>query len=130
MAKDKNVGVDPFEKFVLELLENATGAPPASARRKMSLNDIADKFSQQIDNVIIQNRNQGLSFHAGRFKISAVNEKNFTVSYELYFKDDANKWKIIEDCSPPKNSADWLSNDAWLELKSINEKIFEIEEPT
>ena len=117
MAKDKNVGVDPFEKFVLELLENATGAPPASARRKMS-------------NVIIQNRNQGLSFHAGRFKISAVNEKNFTVSYELYFKDDANKWKIIEDCSPPKNSADWLSNDAWLELKSINEKIFEIEEPT
>lgn len=118
-----------FKKNVVDLIKTATGAPPSPARKKLSLEEIADEFSPEIDEKILLHEYAGEKFSFGKFRIVALKNLAFVVSYELYFRNAAGKYNMVAIDVAPRNSWVWLSNDAWLELKTVHEKIFDIEAP-
>lgn len=58
----------------------------------MKIEDIADVVSSRLDPVIIANEKKGLHYSAGKFYIKAPDEKHFQLEFEMFFKDDADKW--------------------------------------
>ena len=94
-------------------------------RKNMSLDEIVEKYSPIIDDIIKKHQKKGLTFSAGKFRIAQLNNISFTLGFELYFQDDAGDWIKAAKTSDALSAADWLSDTAWLELKNIKEKIFQ-----
>ncbi len=97
-------------------------------KRNTSLEEIAEDFSPQMDDIIKQYQKQGLSYSAGRFQIRYIDEKSFAVSCILYFKDNDEKWHKATSLSP-KMDASYLTSEAWAYLKANREKSFDIAAP-
>lgn len=95
-------------------------------RKMLSLKEIADEFSTEIEENVFINGYFGREFLFGKIKIIALKNLSFVVNYELYFKNKADKYEMVaKDCTP-RNSLIWLSNDAWRELKDSHEKVFDV----
>ena len=58
----------------------------------MKIEDIADVVSSRLDDVIIDHEKKGLHYSAGKFYIKAADEKHFYLAFEMFFKDDDDKW--------------------------------------
>ena len=58
----------------------------------MKIEDIADVVSSRLDDVIIEHEKNGLHYSAGKFYIKAAEEKHFYLAFEMFFKDDEEKW--------------------------------------
>ena len=58
----------------------------------MKIEDIADVVSSRLDEVIIEHEKNGLHYSAGKFYIKAAEEKHFYLAFEMFFKDDEEKW--------------------------------------
>ncbi len=58
----------------------------------MKIEDIADVVSSRLDDVIIEHEKKGLHYSAGKFYIKAAEEKHFYLAFEMFFKDDEDKW--------------------------------------
>ncbi len=58
----------------------------------MKIEDIADVVSSRLDDVIIDHEKKGLHYSAGKFYIKAAEEKHFYLAFEMFFKDDEDKW--------------------------------------
>ena len=58
----------------------------------MKIEDIADVVSSRLDEVIIEHEKNGLHYSAGKFYIKAAEEKHFYLAFEMFFKDDEDKW--------------------------------------
>lgn len=58
----------------------------------MKIEDIADVVSSRLDDVIIDHEKKGLHYSAGKFYIKAAEEKHFYLAFEMFFKDDDDKW--------------------------------------
>mgnify|MGYP007069880112 CR=1 FL=1 len=95
----------------------------------MSLDDVAEKYSPRVDDVIRKNETEGFKFSAGKFKIACVDDKSFALSYELYFKDKDGEWLKVANTSKPMNAKIWLSELAWGELLGAKEKVFDVAAP-
>lgn len=98
-------------------------------RPNMSLEEIAEDYSDNIDEIIIAEEKNGTKFNAGKFKILSVGKNNFALEVELYFKDKGGKWIKRAKTSSPMSAEDWLSEDARKILDAEKEKIFDVEPP-
>lgn len=58
----------------------------------MKIEDIADVVSNRLDDVIVEHEKNGLHYSAGKFYIKAAEEKHFYLAFEMFFKDDEDKW--------------------------------------
>ena len=58
----------------------------------MKIEDIAEVVSSRLDDVIIEHEKKGLHYSAGKFYIKAAEEKYFFLAFEMFFKDDDDKW--------------------------------------
>ena len=65
----------------------------------MKIDDIADVVSSRLDPVIIEHEKNGLHYSAGKFYIKAVEEKYFQLEFEIFFKDDEDKWHKLANQS-------------------------------
>lgn len=65
----------------------------------MKIEDIADVVSSRLDPVIIEHEKNGLHYSAGKFYIKAADEKHFQLEFEVFFKDDEDKWHKLANQS-------------------------------
>ena len=63
----------------------------------MKIEDIADVVSSRLDDVIIEHEKKGLHYSAGKFYIKYIDDKNFQLEFEMFFKDDENKWHKLSN---------------------------------
>ena len=59
------------------LIETAFDTLKEIFRPNMSLDEVAEKYSPIIDDIIKKYEKEGVKFSAGKFKIGCVDEKNF-----------------------------------------------------
>lgn len=111
------------------LIETAFDTLKEIFRPNMSLDEVAENYSPIIDDIIIKYEKEGVKFSAGKFKISCVDEKNFNLGFELYFQDDKKNWSKVAKTSNHIDAKDWLSAEGWQELKSVKEKVYDVEAP-
>ena len=65
----------------------------------MKIEDIADVVSSRLDPVIIEHEKNGLHYSAGKFYIKAADEKHFQLEFEIFFKDNEDKWHKLANQS-------------------------------
>lgn len=65
----------------------------------MKIEDIADVVSSRLDPVIIANEEKGLHYSAGKFYIKSPDEGHFQLEFEMFFKDDDDKWHKLSNAS-------------------------------
>ena len=65
----------------------------------MKIEDIADVVSSRLDPVIIANEIKGLHYSAGKFYIKSPDEQHFQLEFEMFFKDDEDKWHKLANTS-------------------------------
>lgn len=111
------------------LIETAFDTLKEIFRPNMSLDEVAEKYSPIIDDIIKKYEKEGVKFSAGKFKISCVDEKNFNLGFELYFQDDKKDWSKVAKSSNPMNGQEWLSPEGWQELQKMKEKVYDVEAP-
>lgn len=90
----------------------------------MSLEEVNEKYSPKLKNIVEQYQSEGLSYQAGRFKIIYLDDKTFALNFELYFTDSDGKWLNAENTSSALDSEKWLSPSARIYLREKKEKIF------
>ena len=95
----------------------------------MSIDDIIEKYSPRVDEIIEKNQKEGVTFNAGKFKILAVGKKSFTIGFELYFQDKNKKWSKIATTSPELDIEAWLSDEAIEQLQNQKEIICDVAPP-
>lgn len=69
----------------------------------MKIEDIADVVSSRLDPIIIEHEKKGLHYSAGKFYIKAADEKHFQLEFEIFFKDDEDKWHKLSNQSEPRD---------------------------
>lgn len=63
-----------------------------------TLDEIAMMCSKKTDEVILMHLKKGLRFVAGELKFSSFSDKMFSISMELYFKNERDEWiKVSTD---------------------------------
>lgn len=65
----------------------------------MKIEDIADVVSSRLDPVIIDNEKKGLHYSAGKFYIKAQDAEHFQLEFEMFFKDNEDKWHKLANSS-------------------------------
>ena len=111
------------------LIDSAFEALKEILKPNMSLDDVAENYSPNIDDIIVKYEKEGVKFSAGKFKIACLGKDSFVLSFELYFQDKNKKWSKVAKSSAPMEAKTWLSKEAWLELRNIGEKVFDVEAP-
>ena len=94
----------------------------------MTIEKLAEVASPQLDKIIQKNEEQGLKYSAGKFKIEYLNDKQFTLEFEMYFKDEAGKWYKAANKSEPR-SAELIEPSSWKTLKALKVVEFPIGAP-
>ena len=120
MIDPKNV--QPIADAAFEMLRDIF-------RSNMSLDEVAEVYSPSVDKIILKYEKDGVEFSAGKFKISAVDSENFTLGFELYFRDENGAWSKVARTSDPIPAQNWLSSEARQELLDAKEKFFDVEPP-
>ena len=65
----------------------------------MKIEDIADVVSSRLDPIIIEHEKNGLHYSAGKFYIKAADDEHFQLEFEIFFKDDEDKWHKLANQS-------------------------------
>ena len=65
----------------------------------MKIEDIANVVSSRLDPIIIEHEKKGLHYSAGKFYIKAPDEKHFQLEFEMFFKDEDDKWHKLANAS-------------------------------
>ena len=94
----------------------------------MSLEKIAEVASPRLDKLIEENEAKGNKFSAGKFSVKYLDEKNFQLEFEMYFKDSEGKWYKSANESEPRE-AKLLDPKAWQTLQALKVITFPIEAP-
>lgn len=95
---------------------------------KISFDELNDLFSKDIDKIIINARKEGLKFIGGIFKIELKDEKNFRISFQLFFKNVEGKF-LTKAAESDDMLLEYLTEEAQKELKDSKVIEFEIDEP-
>ena len=94
----------------------------------MTIDKIAEVASPNLDKIIKENEAKGLDYSAGKFRIEYVNDKQFTLEFEMYFKDEAGKWYKAANKSEPRSS-ELIEPSSWKTLKALKVVEFPIGAP-
>ena len=94
----------------------------------MELEEIAKVYGKRLDELIIAEEKNSLTYVGGSFHISYVNEAAFETSYELYFQNKAKEWVKKEAKSKPQKMS-FLKEIARSELQNTKKVSFEIDAP-
>lgn len=65
----------------------------------MKIEDISDVVSSRLDPIIIEHEKNGLHYSAGKFYIKSPDDKHFQLEFEIFFKDDDDKWHKLANKS-------------------------------
>ena len=94
----------------------------------MTIEKIAEVASPNLDKIIQKNEKMGLKYSAGKFKIEYLNEKQFTLEFEMYFKDESGKWYKAANKSEPRD-AELIEKTSWKTLQKLKVVEFPIGAP-
>lgn len=120
--KSKNQQENVFNQIKLsEILVNVFNT-------KMSFEDIANVFSKDIDQIIINNKKNQLKYVGGIFSIYLYDDKNFRIGYQVYFKENTGKY-LNQSAESDSMSIDYLDNSSLKELIANKKVEFNIDEP-
>lgn len=120
--KSKNQPENVFNQVKLsEILVNVFNT-------KMSFEDIANVFSKDIDQIIINNKKNQLKYVGGIFSIYLHDDKNFRIGYQVYFKENTGKY-LNQSADSDSMSIDYLDNSSLKELIANKKIEFNIDEP-
>lgn len=99
-------------------------------RQNMSLDELVDKYSPRLDEIIIKHVKQGHSYSAGKFTVAIIGLSKFKLSFDLYFRDKDGKWFNRKNESPDMLLDEYLSEEAIKELQDAKEKVYDIDAPS
>ena len=94
----------------------------------MTIDKIAEVASPSLDKIIKDNEAKGLNYSAGKFRIEYINDSQFTLEFEMYFKDEAGKWYKAANKSEPRSS-ELIEPSSWKTLKALKVVEFAIGAP-
>lgn len=94
----------------------------------MKIEDIADVVSSHLDPVIIEHEKNGLHFSAGKFYIKAPDDKHFQLEFEIFFKDDEDKWHKLANQSELRD-INLLEKGAAITIQKLKSIEFPINAP-
>lgn len=97
-------------------------------KSNMDLTDIAKLCGKRLDEIILNEEKNGLSYSGGMFHINYLNEVSFETAYELYFQDENKEWVKKEAKSKPQKMS-FLNETSQTELRKNNKVSFEIDPP-
>lgn len=116
-ADTLNVIIETVKKFFQDLI-----------KPDMTIEKVAEVASPQLDKIIKKNAEQGLKYNAGKFKIEYLDDKHFSLEFEMYFKDEAGKWYKAANKSEPRDS-NLIEPSSWKTLKALKVVEFPIGAP-
>lgn len=97
---------------------------------KMTLDELADVYTKNIDSYILQQEKENnLRYAGGEFSIIYATEKSFSLQIELYFQNKDNEWEKMESA---KDNIDmkYLKPEAVQELAQKKKVVFDVEHPS
>ena len=112
-----NTIIETVKKFFQDLI-----------KPDMTIDKIAEVASPSLDKIIKDNEEKGLNYSAGKFRIEYINDKQFTLEFEMYFKDEAGKWYKAANKSEPRSS-ELIEPSSWKTLKALKVVEFPIGAP-
>ena len=127
-----------IENDVVEQIENKIKLTEAFADvlikkfgflvKTRTLDEIAMMCSKKTDEVILMHLKKGLKFVAGELKFSLFSDKMFSISIELYFKNESDEWVKVSTDNMLRDIR-FLKPESLKELK-VNPNIsFEVKAP-
>ena len=127
-----------IENDVVEQIENKIKMTEAFADvlikkfgflvKTRTLDEIAMMCSKKTDEVILMHLKKGLKFVAGELKFSLFSDKMFSISMELYFKNESDEWVKVSTDNMLRDIR-FLKPESLKELK-VNPNIsFEVKAP-
>lgn len=114
-AETAKVAVESVKDFFKNLL-----------KPNMKIEDIKEVAMPRLAELIEQNEKNGLQYSAGKFHVKYVDKKHFQLEFEMYFKDDEDKWHKVGNESELRE-LDLLEDGAAKTLKALNVVTFPIE---
>ena len=106
------------------LIESAFNSLVEILCPNMSMEEVAQKYLPQLENIVCQYQNEGAKYQAGKFKIIYLDDNSFALNFEMYFVNSDGKWLKAENTSSALEEKKWLSPDDLLDLRKNKEKVF------
>lgn len=92
----------------------------------MKIEDIKAVAMPRLVELIEKNEKNGLQYSAGKFHVKYADKKHFRLEFEMYFKDDDDKWHKVGNESELRDF-ELLEAGAAKTLKALNVVTFPIE---
>lgn len=92
----------------------------------MKIEDIKAVAMPRLVELIEKNEKNGLQYSAGKFHVKYADKKHFRLEFEMYFKDDEDKWHKVGNESELRE-LNLLEEGAAKTLKALNVVTFPIE---
>ncbi len=92
----------------------------------MKIEDIKAVAMPRLVELIEMNEKNGLQYSAGKFHVKYADKKHFRLEFEMYFKDDEDKWHKVGNESELRE-LNLLEEGAAKTLKALNVVTFPIE---
>ena len=92
----------------------------------MKIEDIKEVAMPRLIELIEKHEKKGLQYSAGKFHVRYADDKHFQLEFEMYFKDDEDKWHKVGNESELRDF-ELLEDGAAKTLKSLNIVTFPID---
>ena len=92
----------------------------------MKIEDIKEVAMPRLAELIEKNEKNGLQYSAGKFHVKYADEKHFQLEFEMYFKDDEDKWHKVGNESELRE-LELLEDSAAKTLRALKDVTFPIE---
>ena len=92
----------------------------------MKIEDIKEVAMPRLAELIEKNEKNGLQYSAGKFHVKYADEKHFQLEFEMYFKDDEDKWHKVGNESELRE-LELLEDGAAKTLRALKDVTFPIE---
>ena len=92
----------------------------------MKIEDIKEVAMPRLIELIEKHEKKGLQYSAGKFHVRYADDKHFQLEFEMYFKDDEDKWHKVGNESELRDF-ELLEDGAAKTLKSLNVVTFPID---
>ena len=92
----------------------------------MKIEDIKEVAMPRLIELIEKHEKEGLQYSAGKFHVRYADDKHFQLEFEMYFKDDEDKWHKVGNESELRDF-ELLEDGAAKTLKSLNIVTFPID---
>lgn len=92
----------------------------------MKIEDIKEVAMPRLTELIEKHVKDGMQYSAGKFHVKFADEEHFQLEFEMYFKDDEDKWHKVGNESELRD-LDLLEDGAAKTLKALKDVTFPIE---